>query len=54
MQRLLCAATEMPTEPSTRESSSMTFDVVDVGEPGAAVLLREDDAQHPELAEPAR
>ena len=46
----LWAATLMPTEGSTFDSSVIDDDVFDIAEPGAAVLLGEDDAEEPELS----
>ena len=51
MQRLLCAATEMPDRAVHARELVDDVDVVDVREAGAAVLLRDEDAEHPELAE---
>ncbi len=47
----MCAATMMPTEPSTRAQFLDDDGVLDVAEPGAAQLLREDRAHVAELAE---
>ncbi len=48
--RELCAATLSAKPLSTTPSSSMTFDVVDVRQPRAAVLLGEGHAEHAQLA----
>ena len=51
MQSELWAATPSPTPPSAAPISSRIVDVLDISEAGAAVLLRNQHPEQPELAE---